>query len=371
MFNNSIVNYQADDLFSSTGIGSLDKAIGLNQHGINFQSAPTLVPRNKEQPGYVFFTRPQLNMQTDNLRNMRQFYNLLSANELSQERMIRCTLDPRLQAGYRYLNANSPPVNCPLVDSRSAFINILSNNIMSLTGWPEETLTFQRSKEDVYRGTRTQPNGVTFNTGSYTLSATFRNTYSDPVLKMIHYWLSYMSATTTTGLLRPYPDYEAMDRLDCNTRIYRIILDPQRERVTKIYACGAALPASNAVSASADYNREQTISDANKDLTISFECDGMYVLDPILFYTFNGVVAAFNPYMQDGIRESSMIRLEKVELPFFRSMTYPRINPQTSEFEIWVEYDYYRQRTAQVEDILKARDGDLQLREGTDYEGNT
>lgn len=354
MANESIVDYSVDDLFSSTGIGSLDKAIGLNLHGINYQQAPTLVPRNKEQPGFVFFTRPQLNMQADNIRNVRQFYDLLSEDPVSLYRWVRCTLDPRLQAGYEYLDVAAPIINTPLVDNENPFIPILTNNIVTLTGWPEEQMTFQRSKEDVYRGTRSQPNGVSMIHGSYTLNATFRNTYSDPLIHLFHYWILYMSCTTTLGTLRPYADFEAMDYLDCNTRIYRIVLDPQRERVTKIYATGAATPSTNSVSQSADFNRALPISDINKDLTISFECDGMYILDPILYYTFNSVVVSFCTAMHDAYRERAMVKLEKSEYNLFRSLCYPRIDPATSMFELYVPVDVYRRRLNSVSGILEA-----------------
>lgn len=354
MANESIVDYSVDDLFSSTGIGSLDKAIGLNLHGINYQQAPTLVPRNKEQPGYVFFTRPQLNMQSDNIRNVRQFYDLLSEDPVSLFRWARCTLDPRLQAGYQYLDVQAPILDCPLVDNENPFIPILTNNLMTLTGWPEETMTFQRSKEDVYRGTRSQPNGVALIHGSYTLNATFRNTYSDPLIHLFHYWILYISFTTTLGTLRPYADFEAMNYLDCNTRIYRIVLDPQRERVTKIYATGAATPSTNSVSQSADFNRALPISDINKDLTFSFECDGMYILDPILYYTFNSVVVAFCSAMHDSVRDRAMIKLQKSEYNLFTSLCYPRIDPNTSMFELYVPVDVYRNRLNSVSSILEA-----------------
>lgn len=347
----SIVDYAIDDLFSSTGIGSLDKAIGLNLHGINYQQAPTLVPRNKEQPGYVFFTRPQLNMQGDNIRNMRQFYDLLSDDPVSLYRWVRCTLDPRLGAGYRYLNVEAPVVSSPLVDNENAFIPALTNNLVTLTGWPEETMTMQRSKEDVYRGTRTQPNGVSLINSSYTLNATFRNTYSDPLIHLFHYWILYMSSTSTLGTLRPYADFEAMDYLDCNTRIYRIVLDPQRERVTKIYATGAAIPSTNSVSQSADYNRALPIADVNKDLTISFECDGMYILDPILYYTFNSVVESFCAAMREPYRASAMVKLEKSEQNMFRSLCYPRIDPATSAFELYVPAYVYRARLEKLGEL--------------------
>ena len=352
MASNSIVNYTIDDMFSTAGIGSLDKAIGLNMYGVNYQQAPMAVPRNKEQPGYVFFTRPQLNLQGDNIRNVRQFYNLLTEKSSSQERYIRTMLDPRLCNGYTVLNTQVPPIESPLMDQENAFIPILTNNAMTVTGWPEETMTFQRSKEDVYRGTFSQPNGITNINSSYTLSCTFRNTYNNPILKMMHYWLTYMGCTKVTGQLRPYPDYEAMDYLDCNTRIYRILLDAQRDRVTGIFACGAAAPSANSISQFADYNRQTPIADINKDITISFECDGFIIFDPILFYTFNSVVAAFCPGMRDGARASEMVLLEKSEQPFFNNICYPRIDPSTSKFELWAYQSIYNARMSQITDLI-------------------
>lgn len=364
MARDSIVSYTADDLFSSTGIGSLDKAIGLNTYGINYQQAPTLAPRNKEQPGYVFFTRPQLNMQRDNIANLRDFYNLLSDDPLSQERVVRGLLDPRLAAGYKYLDTIAPVITSPLVDNENCFIPQLTNNCMTLTGWPEQVMTFQRSKEDVYRGTHTQPNGIARINQSFTLSGTFRNTVGDPLMKLIHYWIHYMSAVTTTGQLRPYPDFEAMDIMDWNTRIYRIVLDAQRERVTKIYATGAATPSSNAISASADYNRDAPISDVNKDITISFECDGMIVLDPILYYTFNSVVSAFCIGMRDEYRAATMRKLSKLEQFYFKNVGYPRIDPQTSMFEVWVPAQLYDAHASRMAPFL-----DEDYSEGVDFEG--
>lgn len=365
MARDSIVNYNIDDLFTASGIGSLDKAIGLNQYGFNFNQAPTQVPRNKEQPGFVFFTRPQLNMQGDNIRNVRQFYNLMNNNPLSKERFIRCSLDPRLGAGYTYLNTQAPSILCPTMDNENAFISILTNNCMTLTGWPEEVMTFQRSKEDVYRGTHSQAQGVHMINSSYTLSATFRNTLNNPIINMMHYWIVYMSCVTTLGTLRPYPDMEAMDYKDYNTRIYHITLDAQGETVTGIYATGGAAPSSNSVSQYADYNRAAPIVDTNKDFTISFECDGMLINDPILFYTFNKVVGAFCPGMRDEHRGSSMVRVRKLDRLVFRGTLYPRIDPQTSKFETWAYKDIYDAQMKDMASILDNEEAD-----GIDYEGS-
>lgn len=368
---NSIVDYKIDDLFSSSGIGSLDKAIGLNMYGINYQQAPAMVPRNKEQPGYVFFTRPQLNMQGDNIRNLRLLYNYLTNNAISQERAIRCLLDPRLGAGYKYVTSpntkpvDAPIITSPIVDNENCFIPWLSNNIETLTGWPEQVMTFLTSKEDVFRGTHTQANGIVEINSKFTLSATFRNVYNNPILKMISVWLAYMGHVTTTGRLRPYPDFEAKDRKDYNTRIYRVLLDPQRERVTGIIACGAAVPSSNAISAFADYSRSAPISEVNKDFTISFECDGCIIFDPILEQSFNGVVQGFCPGMRDEYRASAMVKLDKIEINYFRGVAYPRINPSNSAFEIWVPRDVYAARLQDIGPLLNQDYVD-----GMDYDGS-
>lgn len=345
MANQSIVDYPIDDLFAASGIGSLDKAIGLNVAGINITQMPRPVPRSKELQGYVFFTRPQLNMQSDNLRNVRMMYDLLTKDPASQEYMIRCLLDPRLGAGYKYLNTQAPVYRTPLVDPENAFIPFMSNNCNTLTGWPEEVMGFQSSTPDVYNGVRTQPNGSIVISGKYTINANFRNVFGDPLVKMMHLWMYYMSATTVYGTLRPYPDMEAYDYHDSNTRIYRIILDPQRERVTKIFATGAAWPSSNAVSISADYNRETPYSDQTKDLNISFECDGMIILDPFLIYAFNGTVQAFCPAMRDANRENAMVLIDKALYPFFDTWAYPRINPDNNAFEWWARKEVYAQRS--------------------------
>lgn len=352
MATETISKRQIDDLFAAHGIGSLDKAIGLNSAGINISQSPRPIPRSKEHQGYVFFTRPQLNMQSDNLRNVREVRDLVSGNPLTEEYKVRCLLDPRLGAGYRYLNTQAPEYRTPLVDNELAFIPFLTNNCNTLTGWPEEVMTFQTSKPDVYGGVKTQPNGSILISGKYTLSGNFRNVYGDPLIKLMHYWMFYMSAVSTYGTLRPYPDMEAYDYVDSNTRIYRIILDPLKEKVSRIYACGAALPSANAISASADYNRETPYSDQTKDLNISFECDGMIIMDPILIYTFNGTVEAFCPGMREENRERAMVKLSKLTIPFFDALAYPRINPDNNDFEWWVKKETYEKRGSIIVNAL-------------------
>jgi len=76
--------------------GSIDKAISNNLYGINHQGVKSIISENRDSYGYVFFTRPQLNMSTYNLRNLRHFYSLLTTDHATIQRYVRCTLDPRI-----------------------------------------------------------------------------------------------------------------------------------------------------------------------------------------------------------------------------------------------------------------------------------
>src|SRR5574344_1401956 len=66
-----------DSIFSASGVGSLDKALTNTIYGLDYQQNRAMTKSNRDQQGYVFMTRPQLNLQKDNLRNYRELYPLL------------------------------------------------------------------------------------------------------------------------------------------------------------------------------------------------------------------------------------------------------------------------------------------------------
>lgn len=340
-----IVKFSIDDLFQTTSIGSLDKAIGNNLFGINHRQVASAVPGNKELYGLVFFTRPQLNLQGDNIRTHRSFNPLLTNETHSIQRYIRTMLDPRLAAGYTFMKRNFPPVTCPFVDNNNPFIPILTNNITSISGWPDPVLPFNTSKPGLINETQSMADGVLQNRGSYSLTANFRNTRGDPIMLLIYLWTLYMSAVVE-GKLMPYMDMITDNRLDYNTRIYRITLDPTRTYVRKIAATGAGFPVSTPVGGYFDFNSERPYNDQNKDISIQFQCDGVEYFDDILIREFNKTVQIFNPGMRDQNREHSMVKLTSNLLSFFNHRGYPRIDEDTNELEWWVTSEMYSKRFA-------------------------
>lgn len=85
-------------------LGSQQLALSNNLYGINHQGVKGVIPENRDSFGLVFFTRPMLNLKSDNLRNVRQFYSLLTNNKYSMHAYVRDMLDPRL---HRYKDGNS------------------------------------------------------------------------------------------------------------------------------------------------------------------------------------------------------------------------------------------------------------------------
>lgn len=344
MTNEIVVPYSMDEYFQSGNVGSIDKAIGNNLYGINHRQTPGAVQSNKDTYGLTFFVRPQLNLQADNIRNARIMTPLLSEIELSIQRFVRCSLDPRLIYGYTFNNHSIPPISCPILDNFNCFIPVLTNNLNSISGWPDVVVPTFTSKRGLYQEVYSQVDGIARNLESFDIDATFRNTRGDPILYMFYIWLHY-SALVFEGRLVPYIDMITENEIDYNTRIYRLVLDQQKDVVTKIAATGAAFPMSVPVGSFFDYTNEKPFNDQNKDITIRFRCLGFECLDDILVKEFNKSVVQFNKAMADSTRERGLIKVKKNVLHLFNNRGYPRINPNTYELEWWIDNSLFSQRT--------------------------
>ena len=343
-----VVPHSLDDYFKSTPIGSLDRAIGDNLYGINHRQTRAAVPSNKDVYGLTFFVRPQLNMQIDNIRNLRLFSPLCSdSNIYTLQNFVRCSLDPRLQAGYKFgiqNPVNVAPINCPLVDNQNPFFPVLTNNLNSISGWPDTVAPTFTSRPGLYNEAWSMVDGVVKNYESFDITASFRNTRGDPIVYMFYVWLHYM-ANVFEGKLVPYLDMITENEIDYNTRIYRLVLDHTKTYVTKIAATGAAFPISIPMGSFFDYKADRPFNDQNKDISVVFRCMGAQYQDDILVKEFNDTVQIFNAGMLDDNRENSMHRVDPSLLHIFNNRGIPRINPQTYELEWWVDRDLFNRRS--------------------------
>jgi len=300
MTKNYLVDHTLDDYFQSTPIGSIDKAISNNLTGINHRQIKSALVKNKDSYGYTFFVRPQLNLQSENIRNERRFYPLLTTEEYSIQNFVRLTLDPRLQHGYRFGSHVVPAINSSLVDQNQAFIPILTNNLKSISGWPDLTAPTYTSKPGLFNETYAQVDGIVKYYESYDINATFYNTKGDPIVYMFYIWLFY-SSLVFEGKLVPYIDFITEMEIDYMTRIYRLVMDRDKNIVTKIAATGVSFPISLPTGSFFDYNDDKPFNDQNDEISIRFKCLGAEYQDDILIKEFNATVAIWrlNPRRLD------------------------------------------------------------------------
>lgn len=336
-----------EQMFDSMPTGSLDKAILNNLRGINHRQVAGMLPSNKDMPGLTFFTRPQLNMQRDNIRNVRQLSQLLSNVPTSMQTYIRCMLDPRLQTGYSMGKIFVPGIQCPLVDPNQAFIPILTNNALSQSGWPSISVPTFSSKAGLYNESYSMVDGRVLNNEAWDLNVNFRNTRGDPILYLFYVWALYMSMVFE-GKLVPYLDMITENEIDYNTRAYRVTLDYTKQKVTKIAACHASFPVGVPVGDPFNDPGGATYSDANKEIGMTFRCMGADYFDDILVSEFNETVCIFNPSMDDMYRANEMIKVPWSVIHLFNHSGYPRIDPMTAELQWFVSLEEYNRRAAYV-----------------------
>jgi hypothetical protein len=232
-------------------------------------------------------------------------------------------------------------VPCPLVDSLQAFIPVLTNNLLTLSGWPDVTAPVFESDAGLYKESYAQVDGLTKNYESFDLDASFRNTRGDPILYMFYIWLHYMG-NVFEGKQVPYLDYLVENVIDYNTRIYRLVLDVNKDKVKKIAATGASFPVSVPTGSFFDFNSETPYSDQNKDISIRFRCMGADYMDDILIREFNQTVSLFNPLMRDAYRGTNMTQVSRKLLPLFNNRGYARIDESTYSLQWYVEKDLFK-----------------------------
>lgn len=306
--------------------------------GINHRGFGNPIPGNKDQFGLTFFTRPRLNLSYDNIAQVRAMMKLGSNNPLSVPRAVRAWLDP---VGARSTRGSSSAT--PLVDPLNPFISILTNNLISISGWPDPIVDTYTSNPGLRKEEWSMADGSYRILSTYELTATFKNIIGDPITMLFDAWCYYQSLVYE-GKFIPRLESIINNRVDYQTRIYRLVLDSTRTRVEKIAACGAAFPTNTTMGAHFNYATDAPYNVDNDQISINFKCMGADYLDPISIKEFNEVNFIYNRdlrRMDDRMRFFK--KLNRDEKLFFNYEGYPLINEKTHELEIWVPIGRYRE----------------------------
>lgn len=341
-------------IYQQNGVGDLSTVMQNLFYGINQRTTGLPIPGNSDHYGLTFFTRPRLNLSYHNVLADRRLHPLLTNDTYSLLRAIRCYLDPVSNKGIIKQDlGSSSAISSPLVDPLNAFIPLLSNNCVSLSGWPDTVLDTFTANAGMVNETYSLVDGASFDYTAMDLTANFRNIAADPITYLFFVWQVYMTQVYR-GVLVPYPESVVFNEIDYQSRIYRLVLDPTRKYVTKIACNGACFPYTNAMGTAFNFNGEKPTFEENDQLTIQFKSIGFCPLDPIVMHEFNDVVALFNPNMGNSISGDPMSPLKglssgryvKVEDPSdlnrLNFRCYPHINIATTELEWYISTEDFQ-----------------------------
>lgn len=321
-----------NSIFSNSAVGSINSAITDTIHGINHRQQPNSVQINRDYYGMTFFTRPRMNMQTANLRQIREFTPLLTTIEASLPRAIRAILDT--ESGMKKHGSI-------LVDNDQAFIPILSNQLISMSGWRDIDVPVYTSKPGSYQESFSMVDGIVRDYTTYDITANFRNIVGDPITMLFYVWCHYMSQVSQGNII-PYPEAIIENEIDYQTRIYRLVLDSSRRFVQKIAATGASFPVNDPIGNAFNFESDTPINRANDQISIHFKSMGAIYNDPILIYEFNQTVIQQNSNMKDGFRAQKFTMLDADTFGLFNHHGYPYIDETTWELQWWVRNEDYQ-----------------------------
>ncbi len=148
-----------------------------------------------------------------------------------------------------------------------------------------------------------------------------------------------------SGKAVPYPDFLIHNRLDYTSRIFRIRLDRNRQRVTKVISTGPVFPISSSVGQFGDMDASEVFQSSSKEITVRLRAQGFEIFDEILIHEFNTIVQMFKVAMRKENRENLMVLIPRSLNYIFQHRAYPRINPDTHVMEWWVDRDLFNQRS--------------------------
>lgn len=336
-----------EDVWARSAVGNPSTAITETLYGLNHRSLANSVPINKDYYGLAFFTKPDLRLTADNLHRLRKFAPLLTSRENSLPRAIRAMLDFRHNSHNNTQNEERYPSG--LIDPKQIFIPILTNQIITMSGWQDIELPIYTSEAGVYGEQFSYADGIAEIYRTFPMTATFRNIPGDPITALFYYWITY-AAAVFEGVLTPYANNIAENTIDYQTRIYRVVLDSSKRFVQKIACTGAAFPTSVPIGAAFNYEVDMPIN-RNDQISINFQCIGAEYYDDAILHDFNKAVCIGNPAMlPDKRKAAGLIKVPYEYIFLFNHAGYPCINPATFELEWWIYNDQFTAMTGEGKD---------------------
>lgn len=298
------------------------------------------LPQAKESQALLYVTRPLMNLSTGNLRESRILDQLNNTNPDSLQRFVRCLLDPMSNKGLQTAQIDSNFVN-----PYDPFMPIISNTLLTLSGWPDIVMKVNTSNEGVMKESWKMASGTHEINNGFSLTTNFRNIEGDPILLLIFTWLVYMSSIRLEDM-KPWAYSSLANRKDYESRFYEFLLDPTGRFVTKWADCAAAFPTTLPIGNYFNINRMENDVKDKEQLSINWEAQIARYNDPITLTKFNVLQGKYDhrkiiveeSLTPDGgiqlLGERDLVKMSSEEMVNVHSRGNPIIHPMTQEL-VW------------------------------------
>lgn len=359
----------------NTGTMNPNTVYWSSAYGVNYTSKQTPTQVAKENIGYTLFVKPTMNLSYDNVRRSRLLLPIATAQDPSWMSMWRCYLDSFAHMGYQM----QPSIRSKLVNPLSPFMPLLSNELVSITNFPDRTMDIFQTQEGRHREATIMADGIYDISNVYSLNATFKLLPGNPILYGFCNWLCYI-AQVYEGIIRPYRLNDIQNRMDYTTSIFRIITDETRQRVLRFGRTGYAIPTNCPEGAAFSYEANTPYLSASSQVDIQFMCSGWVTNDVGYIHDFNRLSLTFNKRLGAAVRprvpsyyiskhfpdlyhdtEFSMVKLDPYFFNLFLNNVYLWINIQDGwTLERWVSSEDFSRvlRDANMENIINQPQGD-------------
>ena len=337
-----------EDLHQISDLSSGTQSISNALYGLSGTDGVHGMPSPRHRQGYVFYTRPLMNMTDINLRRSHELQNMLGNIPESIQGWVKSTLDYRL--------GTSGVKSSRLVNNNLAFIPLLTNTIKTLSGFPDKVFPTYTSAPGLKGETYSQIDGTHNLNKAVTFDPVFDNIDGEPHLILMDTWTSYISLMYE-GKVYPHIDLMLENERDYCTRQWRILFKDDGYTVSRISATYPGYPVVSGIGEGFSFDRAKSMQ-GSETVSFRFMFDGIEYNQRILIDDFNSTVELFDSRMipvsyaeTDISATDEMVRVPHNLAHLFRYRGVPRINPDTLKFETWVDKEYATSRVLALKNI--------------------
>lgn len=308
---------------------------GALAYGFNHRQMPVAYDVNREHFGLTFFSRPDLALGGANCVRDRRMAMLMTKDRQNVQSFVRHTLDPDV--------TKEEGISCPLVDDLQPWIPLLTNTMISISGWPGLNASIGSTQPSRYGDV------VNYYDGSikelhreFNLSVNFQQMQGKFSLTLLFYWL-YAAKLFQAGILMPKPIHFAECSKNYDLRIIRFVLDPFKRYIVDWTAAETAMIENIPIGEAYNSEVDTVFNTLQDEMTVSFRCTGYSPVDPRILKEFNDLTVKFNPRMADGLRNANYTKVDYEFLTIVNGEGYPWVNIDTKELEWYVTPERFKE----------------------------